>query len=106
MINSFTILSNMSFHNLLVLFETSKGPGSGYAPALAHFWTRFCLQVNFETEISYPGRPLLHTQRCGGGRGPPMYPPSIGIACGMRRRVCRALITVLHKSSPHTFLDC
>jgi hypothetical protein len=60
----FTILSNMSFHNLLVCCPCLRqGPGSGYAPALAHFRTRFCLQVNFEAEISYPGQPLLHTHK-------------------------------------------
>jgi hypothetical protein len=92
---------------LLPMLETSKGPGSGYAPAFAHFRTRFCLQVNFETKISCPGRPLLHTHKGVVGEGAlQCIHLVLVLLVGCAHRACRALITVLHKSSPHTFLDC
>ena len=73
---------------LLPMFETSQGLEVATHQRLlfrTHLTSRSMLRPKYRIwdDPFFP-----YSQRCGGRRGPPMYPSSIGIACGMRRRVC------------------
>jgi hypothetical protein len=51
------------------MFETSKGPEVATHQRLLTFGRDFASRSIFETEISCPGRPLLHTHKGVVGEG-------------------------------------